>query len=146
VLPTVLKVLLSAWLVAVAVWDRVEQRIPNALVLPALGAVGVWRIHAALRGRTLAPLGGMLLAWGVVLALWRWRVWGAGDAKLLMVLFGLFPNASFALLLAGVFVVCEVACMRARGGRAGPQSWRTRSHPDAWMPALAGLLYLWGRC
>ena len=145
---TTFRIIVSGWLVAVALWDRVEQRIPNALVLPALGAVLVWRIYQAIRGGTLDPrmgasLAGMLVAWGVVLGLWRLHVSGGGDAKLLMVQFGLFPTSEFALLLAFVVVACGLPRILARLGRANTPALCSQRHPDAWMPALAGLLYVW---
>ena len=73
---TGLRILISAWLVAVAAWDRAERRIPNALVLPVLGAVLAWRLYQAVSQRTLTYLWWMLLAWGVIVALWALHWWG----------------------------------------------------------------------
>ena len=158
---TGLRILISAWLVAVAAWDRAERRIPNALVLPVLGAVLAWRLYQAVSQRTLTYLWWMLLAWGVIVALWALHWWGGGDAKFLMVLFGTFPTAEFTLLLALAIVLCEAPrwwIRRRRGStpRQNPpltsslgnwlpsaQALRTHGHADAWMLALAGLVYVW---
>ncbi|NLG26553.1 MAG: hypothetical protein GX557_01495, partial [Chloroflexi bacterium] len=137
-----------------------ERRVPNLLVLPAVLVVLVWRVREVWVGASACKLAGMLLGWAAAFALWSLHLWGAGDAKLVMVLAGLFPTAEFALLLAAVIVLCGVPRIivdRRRGERvaasAGAQiAWlpspgtlRARGQPDAWVLALAGILYAWLR-
>jgi Flp pilus assembly protein protease CpaA len=84
------------------------------------------------------------------------HVIGAGDAKLLMALFGALPSVSFTLLLAAVIVLFgapRILYARWRARRSGQpvtglrrpteEDLLTRGSPDAWQTALAGALYVW---
>jgi Flp pilus assembly protein protease CpaA len=158
------KIIATAWLVTVAVWDRLRGRIPNALVAPvAAGALG-WQIYRAARDHTWGSLAVVLLVWAALYAIWRLGVFGAGDAKLLMALIALFPTLTFLLLWAVVVVVvCAPRLLlhktktesldantRARSrfpGKLFPlptqADLRAGASPDAWVFCLAGILYLW---
>jgi Flp pilus assembly protein protease CpaA len=81
--------LLLLWL---AVVDLRTRHVSNALTYPLMAA-GIAR--AALLADP-----SFLLFWGVLWLLWIARIYGAGDAKLLMGLFGLFPNMEMVWSLA----------------------------------------------
>ena len=99
-----LKSAISGWLIAVAAWDHIEGRIPNWLVLPVMLIGLVYQIYASISGRNWAILG-VVVAWVAIFSLWQARVYGGGDAKLLMGLFALFPNYRFLI----VFCVATLA-------------------------------------
>jgi len=156
------RVIITLWLVAVAVWDSIARRIPNWLVLPvALLALG-WQVYGAIRGNPdglIFALG----AWVVLYTMWRAHVFGGGDAKFLMALFAMFPTAQFLLLFSLVVLAVSIPIIvikyvgpRLRGslGRAQrrtlepgllptAENLRTRGQPFSWTFALPGVLYLW---
>lgn len=114
---------------AAAVTDWRERRVPNRLVLLALGACALW-VLGELAGSALGALGlrSYSLPWAwypriaehVLLSLtagwtlWRLDVWPAGDAKLYLALSSLlplvdrnlsgFPSLLFMVLLVNIFV------------------------------------------
>jgi Flp pilus assembly protein protease CpaA len=161
----VFKIVVSVWLVAVAVVDRLERRVPNVLVLPAMaGALG-WQVYLAFRDKSLGSLVAMLVVWVIIFGIWRLHFFGGGDAKLLMALFGLFPTIKFMMLWAVVVVVLGVPRMIYKRFRAKQtvaagsapktrlletlfhlpteEDLRTKGTPDAWVFAVAGAIYLW---
>ena len=176
------------WLLAIARSDIRTQTVPNGLTLPATALFGGWRLlWAALHsvgtmaaGRLGGPFGAwlqqayvdaqawpalrfMLLAWVACFGLWELHVMRAGDAKTLMGLFALFPNAEFvAFLMMAVFVlVLPVVLLRLRGRRWGeilaafgkwmkegqflPSERRLQEQgrPYVWSYCLPGVVYLW---
>jgi Flp pilus assembly protein protease CpaA len=181
------RIVLTAWLAAIAWNDRRTTTIPNWLVLPAMGLFGGWRLGREawhILGAMLVRLGGapgnwaqrasvdgqawpvlrfMLVAWFLCLALWEIHVIGGGDAKTLMALLALFPNADFVVVLCGmVFIlglfllVFKLRGLRLRDVPAAVTAWFRAGYwfptqqrltqegkPYAWIFCLPGVLYLW---
>ena len=81
--------LLLAW---IAIHDLRTRRVPNWVTYPLM-AVGVLRAIVFLDAT-------FLLYWVGLWLLWSAHFMGGGDAKLLMGLFGLFPDFQFAWLVA----------------------------------------------
>jgi len=156
------KVLMTFWLVAVAVWDSLARRIPNWLVVPvALLALG-WQVYEAVRGKP-EGLVFCLGAWVVLYTMWRVHVFGGGDAKFLMALFAIFPTGQFLLLFSlvvlavsiPIIVVRHVLPRLSRAPRKAPsrtpeqgllptaEALRTRGQNFSWTFALPGVIYLW---
>lgn len=137
---------LSVCLGAACAFDVRARRIPNALSVAA-GLAGVL-LHAALPAGAglFAPaarggLGaagaalGLLLALAAGLALWRARLFGAGDAKLLAAVgaftgaAGVLPVLLWSLLAGGALAVCLAVPAMLRG---------TTPRPMPYALALAG--------
>jgi len=83
-------------MVALFIWisinDFKTRRVPNVVTYPLM-LVGIVRAVAFRDGI-------FLLYWAVFFTLWTARFMGGGDAKLLMGLFGLFPDFQLAWLVA----------------------------------------------
>jgi len=85
------RVALTTYLVLAAVWDLRTRRVPNWLTLPLLAGVLAWR---------LAQLDFAFVPYCCAcLGAWLVNSLGGGDVKLLMVLFGLFPQVELFYLL-----------------------------------------------
>ena len=86
----------SGGMIALFMWisinDFKTRRVPNAVTYPLM-VVGILRAIAFRDG--IFPL-----YWVVFFTLWTTRFMGGGDAKLLMGLFGLFPDFQLAWLVA----------------------------------------------
>lgn len=181
----VLRLAVTVWLAAIAYSDWRTTRIPNQLSLPGLAVFGGWRILHALgllavqvfvasppwaraagsNTAAWASLRFMLAAWAVTFVLWELHVIGGGDAKTLMGLLALFPNADFVLSLSvGVLILglpTVLLNLRGRKLREFPGAlarWIREGHllpserqlaeegrPYVWMFCLPGVLYLWFR-
>ena len=209
----ILKLAITAWLVAVALWDLRTARIPNQLTFPAMAATGGFRLclglldlglfllrtaycgnpaaggarmelvmgsilrAAAVNGAACSDggylyLGGnvqgaanllfTLVAWAIIFGGWKLNVMGGGDAKLLMVLFALFPTYNFALTFCFVVLVAllPLLVLQHWGKRPLDALWEmvlrlrtglfpTRQElektgkPYAWVFCLPGVIYLW---
>ena len=72
--------------------DFKTQRVPNSITYPLM-AIGI------ARAITFGDAS-FLLYWAVFFFLWTARFMGGGDAKLLMGLFGLFPNFQLAQVMS----------------------------------------------
>jgi Flp pilus assembly protein protease CpaA len=83
---------ISALFIWISVNDFKTRRVPNVVTYPLM-IVGVVRAIAFCDGI-------FLLFWVVFFTLWTTRFMGGGDAKLLMGLFGLFPDFQLAWLVA----------------------------------------------
>ena len=146
-----LKLAITAWLVAVALWDLRTARIPNQLTFPAMAATGGFRLCLGLWGLGLfllraanggnpacsdgGCLGGymqgtanllfMLVAWAIIFGGWKLNIMGGGDAKLLMALFALFPTYNFALTFCLVVLVAllPLLVLQYRGKRPLDALW-----------------------
>ena len=85
-----------AGMIALFIWisinDFKTRRVPNAITYPLM-LVGIVRAVSFRDGI-------FLLYWIVFFTLWTTRFMGGGDAKLLMGLFGLFPDFQLAWLVA----------------------------------------------
>ena len=91
----------SGGMIALFIWisinDFKTRRVPNAITYPLM-LVGIVRAVSFRDGI-------FLLYWIVFFTLWTTRFMGGGDAKLLMGLFGLFPDFQLAWLVAfGILV------------------------------------------
>jgi Flp pilus assembly protein protease CpaA len=88
---------MSALFIWISINDFKTRRVPNTVTYPLM-LVGI------ARGIAFGD-GIFLLYWFVFFTLWTTRFMGGGDAKLLMGLFGLFPDFQLAWLVAmGVIV------------------------------------------
>jgi len=155
------KALLTAYLILAGLWDLKIERgtVPNWLTLPALGMVALIRFTPA---KEYLPAGWMetLLAWGIIILLWTLNVYGAGDAKFLMVQFGLFPTLPFATLMAICIILLQTPILIWRKGilRFGRETFSrlatlrifpTREEfeegkePSTWIFVPAGIIYIW---
>lgn len=98
--------LLTIYLAVAGVWDLKTRRVPNFLTLPGMGIVLLGRairIGIQVHAGTLAQAEmAFLLYWAGIWMLWSAGMMGGGDAKLLMVLLGIFPTLEFLLLLLTV--------------------------------------------
>jgi len=144
-----LKLAITAWLVAVAFWDLRTARIPNQLTFPAMAATGGFRLCLGLWGLGLLLLrvanGGSpacygcmaanmqgienllftLVAWAIIFGGWKLNIMGGGDAKLLMALFALFPTYSFVLTfcLTVLAALLPLLALQYRGKRPLDALW-----------------------
>lgn len=113
---------LALYLALLGAWDLRTRLVPNKLVLPGIGAVLVWRLariaymlHAGLFDWSELSF---LIPWAIIcFVIWPMRVFGAGDGKLLMVLFGVFPTIEFLVVLLIVSGVIMLAVLVIRYGR-----------------------------
>jgi hypothetical protein len=146
---------LTAWLIAVAVWDWRRGIIPNWLTLPVMLVVGGVRLY---QGQLH-----VLAIWILLYLIWRLNIVGGGDAKLLMGLFALFPTYEFAFLFSVlVLIVLMPAVIVRHWGRrptdlvAGivgriaqghllptQEELQTQGQQYAWTFCLPGVIYLW---
>jgi len=147
---------LSAYLLLAAAWDLHTLQVPNWLTLPALCGVLAWR---------LAHLDVSFLPfWAACLVSWYVHVLGGGDVKLLMVLFGLFPEVGLVytfLIGAAVILALLVLWRRARtrklqtgfvslGQRVlalnffpSARALQEQGEPFTFVIALVGIVYVW---
>ncbi|MSP13927.1 MAG: prepilin peptidase [Chloroflexi bacterium] len=94
------KLIVTAWLATVTLWDLRTGRIPNWLTLiPALG-IGIWQLT---QGVWFVPL-----IWVALFMIWRLGFIGGGDIKFLMGLFALFPTEHFFLRLAIMVIIISL--------------------------------------
>lgn len=83
---------IAALFAQISLNDFKTRRVPNTVTYPLM-AIGIVRAMAYRDGI-------FLLYWAVLFALWTARFMGGGDAKLLMGLFGLFPDFQLAWFVA----------------------------------------------
>ncbi len=147
---------MNALLFGIAVKDFQEQRIPNLVTYPLMFA-GIVRAYI-LQDATF------LLFWFVLWLAWETHFMGAGDAKLLMGLFALWPDMQLAsvigvsVLLTGIpYLVVKYrrewrSALRGLGWRLftlrllpSPAEFQNEAVPFAFSFCLAGAVYLWAR-
>lgn len=146
---------LTAWLVAISIWDVRTARIPNWLTFPVMLGAGIWRLYQGVW--IVLPI------WVLLYVIWRVNIVGGGDAKLLMGLFALFPTFEFAFLFAVVVLVVSLPLLyrkhwwrrpaemaqgvvqRINSGQIFPTQEELHSEGEqyAWTLVLPGLIYLW---
>lgn len=145
---------MNALLIGIAVNDLREHRVPNLVTYPLM-------LIALVRGIALRDPS-FLVYWAVLWLAWTTRLMGGGDAKLLMGLFGLFPDFQLAWLMAASILVTGIPYLvfkYRRQWRSVPRAlfWRlvTRQFfpsqhefeqeavPYAFSFCLAGGAYLW---
>lgn len=95
-LPSALGILvrvgLTLWLLAAALSDIRTGRIPNWMTLPVMAVVGFYQL--IFNRLWIIPI-----IWVVIFILWELNFMMAGDAKLLMGLFAMFPTLEFTVVL-----------------------------------------------
>lgn len=113
--------LLAVHLAVVGAWDLRTRRVPNGFTLPGIGLVLLWRavrvVALARAGLPLLPELAPVPYWAATWALWAAGMMGGGDAKLLMLLFGVFPTPRFLGLLLAVTGLTMAAVLTWRYGR-----------------------------
>ena len=159
-LKVVVQVVLSAWMVAVAVSDHRRGLIPTALTGPVLLGAGVYRLAEGFGGEWVRFL--LPVVWALLFLMWMAHFIGGGDAKFLMALYALFPSMEFSAVLALILLVIMVPLLvidvrRRSGGSlrsigrrlATGQILPTATELEeqgrryAWTFAVPGLVYLW---
>ncbi len=149
------RILVSAWLSIVAVWDWRTGLIPNWLTLPMTASVGAFQLY---HGRWF-----VLLIWGLIYLVWRGHIIGGGDAKFLMGLFALFPTQDFALVFGITVLAVSIVLMvlkhwsykpvkiiesiaqTLKSGQPLPsqEDLEREGRRYAWTFCLPGILYTW---
>lgn len=98
--------LFAIYLAVAGAWDLKTRRVPNFLTLPGMGIVllgRVIRIGLQIHAGVLAQAEmAFIFYWAGIWILWNAGLMGGGDAKLLMVLLGIFPTLEFLTLLLAV--------------------------------------------
>ncbi len=156
--------LIPAWLtqpalVAVALGRALQGDVAAPLLLFAAFTDQWWQLPIVLFANVAAPgLPGhtadpaVTFAWIGILALWRAHVFGGGDTKLLMILFGLYPTVELVITICLVSIaVCGPLLLwqYRQPGQFMRPAWPTaerlarEGQPLAFIYSLAGLLYLW---
>lgn len=147
---------MEALFVAISVKDLQQERIPNLLTY-ALMLAGVIRA-------VIMHDPSFLAYWAVLWLAWSANFMGAGDAKLLMGLFGLWPDMRLAYVIAGSILLTGLPYLifkyrrRWRSAVRGlawrlftlqllpsPQEFQHEAVPFAFSFCLAGGVYLWLR-
>ena len=153
---------MDAVLLGIAVNDLKEQRVPNLITYPLMLA-GILRA-VVLRDPTF------LAYWAALWLAWSARFMGAGDAKLLMGLFGLWPDLRLVSVVAAMILVTGIpylvfkyrhvltsvaawrSALRGLGWRLftlrllpSPDEFQKEAVPYAFSFCLAGGVYLFMR-
>ncbi len=147
---------MDALLFGIAVKDLQEERIPNLLTYPLMFA-GVVRAYL-LQDATF------LLYWFALWLAWEAHFMGAGDTKLLMGLFALWPDMQLAYVVAASVLITGIPyliykyrrqwrlAIRGLGWRLftlkllpSPAEFQNEAVPYAFSFCLAGGIYLWLR-
>ena len=148
--------LLSAYLALAAAWDLKSGLVPNWLTVPALACAGGWQLS---QGHWV-----FLQAWAVLFALWMLRFFGGGDAKLMMVLFALYPSVEFLVFFCWAALAATLPQIILKYRRTSPLTLGHRLKlrlatgilpgeeeldrsgvRSTWIISLAGVLYVWLR-
>ncbi len=120
-LETVALAVFALYLAVAGAWDLKTRRVPNFLTLPGIGVVLIWRtirlVWMAHAGLPVLPELAFVPYWAGVWMLWTGRMMGGGDAKLLMILFGVFPTLQFLFLLLAVTGLTMALVLLWRYGR-----------------------------
>lgn len=117
---------------ALFVWiswnDFKTRRVPNAVTYPLMAA-GIVRAMVLRDGI-------FLLYWVLFFSLWTMRFMGGGDAKLLMGLFGLFPDFQLAWLVAASILATGLPYLAYKY----QHQWRSIPHALFWRLVTRQLL------
>ena len=144
-----LKLALTVYLAIVIVCDLRTRTIPNRLTLPVMAGVLGWQFYKTGWAALV-----VLPFWAGIFALWTAHLYGGGDAKLLMVLVGLWPRADFLLVEAVISLLVGIPLLvwkyrgkpwpeAARGFRQA-LSWREQDgYPWGAVYALGGIIFAW---
>ncbi len=125
---------MNALFVGISLHDFRTRRVPNMVTYPLI-TVGVVR---ALLFRDPS----FLIYWGALWLLWTTRFMGAGDAKLLMGLFGLFPDMRMTWLVATSVLVTGIPFLlyKHRHALTNVRDWRSLLKRLGWRLATLQLL------
>lgn len=104
---------IAALFVQISVNDFKTRLVPNTITYPLM-LIGLVRAFAFRDGI-------FLLYWAVLFALWTVRFMGGGDAKLLMGLFGLYPDFQLVWFVAASILVTGLPYLAFKYRR----EWRT---------------------
>jgi len=148
------KLALTIYLVIIIVYDLKTRTIPNWLTLPAIVGVLAWQFcKSALTVQPLWAVLVVLVFWTALLVLWVINLYGGGDAKLLMVLFGLWPRVDFLLVEAGISLLIGIPLLvRKYRGQSWPGATRNfgealwqgqGGYPWGAVYALGGIVFTW---
>jgi len=107
-----INLLAVACLVMLAVVDWRTRRVPQIVTLPALAALGGWRMW---RGEAV-----VFLLWLAAFSLYVFHICGAGDVKVLMIELALWPCVTFVVVLGITVAVAGTVVSVARSGGAKP--------------------------
>lgn len=137
-LSLLLKIVLTAWLLAIAYLDMRTATISNWLTLPVMALSGGWRVLAGSQYLLKAVVAGlglssatswqqtandarawsallfMCAAWACTFALWELHILGGGDTKTLMGILALFPSGDFVVFLAAAVLVLSLPLLALR--------------------------------
>lgn len=141
-------------LLCISVQDWRTRTVSAAITLP-------WMLIAV--ARAIAQRDPMLLPfWLGIFWLWRLHIYGGGDAKLLMGLFGLWPDLRLLWITSGALIVTGLPLLILKYARVSPRVLASglavrltsgallptdeelnRGAPFAFAYCLAGAIYLW---
>ena len=149
-----LKLALTIYLFTIIIYDLKTRIIPNWLTLPAMGGVLTWQFCKY--ALAMQPLWAVLIVlpfWIGLFVLWAVNLYGGGDAKLLMVLFGLWPRLDFLLMEAGISLLIGIPLLvRKYLGQSWPEATRNfgealwqgqGGYPWGAVYALGGIIFAW---
>jgi len=111
---------IAALFVQISVNDFKTRLVPNAITYPLM-LIGIVRAIAFRDGM-------FLLYWAVLFTLWTVRFMGGGDAKLLMGLFGLYPDFQFVWIVAASILITGLPYLAYKYRR----EWRTIPRAIFW--------------
>jgi len=111
---------MAALFVQISVNDFKTRLVPNAITYPLM-LIGLVRAIAFRDGI-------FLLYWAVLFTLWTVRFMGGGDAKLLMGLFGLYPDFQLVWFVAASIIVTGLPYLAYKYRR----EWRTIPRAIFW--------------
>lgn len=157
-----LKAGVTLWMLILSTWDLRRHRVPNVLVLPVMLGALLWRLYF-FAAEADSSCFFVLISWVILFMLWQGHILGGGDAKVLMVLFAMFPTLQFLVMFSIVKLLVTLPLVVAKywGRRPGDllQSARERAQakqllPDEhelrtsgqsniWSYCLSGVVYLW---
>ena len=141
---TPLGLALTGYLLLLTVWDFRWRENPWWLTTPVVGGLAAWRL-------VYGPALWVFVAWGLVTLPYLLNFFGAGDYRLLLVLFGLFPAWPFAVTLGiGTFALAYGMVLWGTWRRQPPspeaparEDLLSKGWPGVFVFTLPALAYLW---
>ncbi len=125
---------MDALFVGISLHDFRTRSVPNMVTYPLMtvGALRALLFHDP----------GFLIYWGALWLLWTARFMGGGDAKLLMGLFGLFPDMRMTWLVASSVLLTGIPFLLYKHRRAltSAQGWRSALKRLGWRLVTLQLL------
>ena len=142
------KLALTVYLAIVIVCDLRTRTIPNRLTLPVMVGVLGWQFCKTGWAALV-----ILAFWIGIFTLWAAHLYGGGDAKLLMVLFALWPRTDFLLVEAGLSLLIGIPLLIWKyRGKPWPEAARSfqqaleqkqGGYPWGAIYALGGIVFAW---